>query len=374
MRAMRATLVGIILSITAAGCVTPNLGPMEPPGVSNEVRKAVHRLAVRGPSPPTVSLTSDLDGKGAATGKTAAAAGLGWLGGTMQAAGEAGDGGALVLAFGLVTTPFAVAGGALYGAAASDTREAITEGNKTLISVLDFAPERFRRVLERTFADSVPVAYEFTDDLSDGELAARGFDAVLDIRMDALTSSPSENRLHAYFYTASSAELRVFDHADLTRVRTYDARLPDRAVSSWAKDGGRQALGDLDASYEDMAGRMVDDFFLRKSIQVQGIEPVSRGWSVGTISGTVPMFVWSAHDGAKDVPAPDVVYEVLVYTGSQAPDEGIRTETTRYVPAEPLKKCKRYRWRVRAHYETFGQPTQSNWSPVYQFKTPCRGS
>lgn len=371
MRTLREIVACIVLSITAAGCVTPGLGPMEPPGVSNEVRKAVHRLAVRGPSPPKVSLTSDLDGKGAATGKTAAAAGLGWLGGTMEAAGDAGEGGALVLAFGLVTTPFAVAGGALYGAAASDTREAIIEGNRTLTSVLEFAPDRFRHTLEQAFADSVPVSYEFTGDLPDAELAAQGFDAVLDVHMDRLTSSPSENRLHAYFYAASSAELRIFGSPDLTRTRTYGGRLPDRAVSSWAKDGGRQALADLDASYEEMAGQMVDDFFLRKSVQVQGIEPVSRGWSAGRISGTVPMFVWSAHDGANARPASDVDYEVLVYTGSKVPDAGVRTQTTRYVPAEPLKKCSRYRWRVRAHYESFGEPTQSDWSPVYQFKTPC---
>jgi len=289
MYTLRTIVTAIALCITAAGCVTPSMGPMEPPGIANQVRNEIHRLAIRNPNPPSISLTSDLDGKGKATGKTAMAAGLGWLGGTMEAAGDSGEGAGLVLAFGLITTPIAVAGGAIYGAAASDTREAIVTGNETLTTVLDFAPERFRHALETSFAAGVPVAYEFTGDLGDAELAARGFDAVLDIQMDTLVSAPSENHFHTYFSHANRAELRIFNRPELRRSRTYGDRLSSRAVSSWARDGGRQVLADLDTSYQEMAGEIVDDFFLRKAIQVQGMEPVSRGWSVGTISGTLPL-------------------------------------------------------------------------------------
>jgi hypothetical protein len=317
-------------------------------------------------------LTSELDGKGAATGKAAAAAGLVWLGGTMEAAADAGEGGMLVLAFGLVTTPVAVAGGALYGAAASDTKEAIATGNRTLHSILGFAPERFEHALETKFAEGVPVDYEFTGELSDSELAARGFDAVLDVRMETLRSSPSENRFHAYFDHVNRVELRVLRRPELNVSQSYDERLPDRSVSSWARDGGRQALTDLDQSYQEVAAEIVDDFFLRKSIQVQGIEPVSKGWSVGTISGTVPLFIWSARDGGDAQPGQDVDYEVMIYSGRTPPESGVRTGTMRYVPQTPLEGCQRYNWRVRAHYESFGSATTSDWSPVYRFKTPCR--
>lgn len=372
MNVIRGTLLALAIGLAGAGCVTPQVGPMEPAGMSNQVRKEIHRLAVRGPNPPKVSLTSDLDGKGAATGKAALGAGLGWLGGATEAAFEAGEGGALLLAFGLVTTPIAAAGGALYGATGSDTQEAIREGNLTLTSVLDFAPDHFRRVLEQTFAEGVPVDYEFTGDLNDAELAARGFDAVLDIRMESLVSMPSENRFQTYFDHTNRAELRVFGRPDLTRSRTFAGRLSDRAVSSWAKDGGRQLLSDLDASYAETAEDIVEHYLLRKSVRVHGIEPVSRGWSVGSISGTVPMFVWSARDGATEAAGPDVDYEVRVYTGNKPPDAGVRTAVSRFVPTEPLQACKRYHWQVRAHYESFGRPAQSDWSPVYRFKTPCR--
>ncbi len=373
MKAIRTIFATLAMSLAAAGCVTPAIGPMQPPaGVSNHVRKEIHRLAVRGPTQPKVSLTNDLDGKGAATGKAAVGAGAAWLGGTLDAVGDSGDGGALVLLFGLVTTPIAVAGGALYGATASDTREAIDEGNQTLTGVLDFAPDRFRNVLEKQFAESVPVEYQFTGNLSDAELAALGFDAVLDIRMDTLGSVPSDDRIQTHFDYTNRAELTVFNRPDLSRSRIYGDRLQDRAVSSWAKHDGRQLLADLDTSYEETAREMIDDFFLKKAIRVQGMEPVSRGWSVGTISGTVPMFVWSARDGAQAEPDPDVSYEVLIYRGNKPPETGIRSTTTRYVPAEPLKACKRYNWQVRAHYVSFGEPAQSEWSPVYRFKTPCR--
>jgi hypothetical protein len=371
MRTIRNLLAAIALVTMAAGCMTPAIGPVEPLGISSQVRKEVHRLAVRGPAPPKVSLTSDLDGKGAATANSAFAAGGAWLGGTMQAAGESGEGAALVLVLGLVTTPIAIAGGALYGAASSDSREAITAGNQTLNGVLEFTPDHFRRALEKQFGEGAPVDYEFTGDLSDAELAALGFDAVLDVRMESLVSAPSENRFHAFFVQASQAELRVFNRPDLTRTMTYDDRLESRAVSSWASNGGQQLLADLDVSYAKTAAEIVDDFFLRKAVRVQGIEPVSRGWSVGTISGTVPMFVWSARDGAESAPDPEVDYEVRLYTGNKPPETGIMTQTTRYVPTEPLETCKRYRWQVRAHYQSFGTPAQSDWSPVYRFKTPC---
>ncbi|HEY5646665.1 MAG TPA: hypothetical protein VIS76_12020, partial [Pseudomonadales bacterium] len=339
---------------------------------SNHVRKEIHRLAVRGPTAPTVSLTSDLDGKGAATGKTAVAAGAVWLGGTMQAAGDAAEAAPLVLALGLVTTPFAVAGGALYGAAVADSAEAIAEGNQTLSGVLDFAPDRFRAALERQFAAQAPIEYAFTPEASDEELAARGFDAVLDIRMESLVSAPSENRLRTHFTQSSRAELRVFNRPDLDRTRHYSERLSERAVSSWAKNDGRLLLADLDASYAETAADVVDDFFLKKAIRVQGIEPVSRGWSAGTISGTLPMFVWSARDGARQQPDDDVNYEVMIYAGRKAPESGTLTKTSRYVPPEPLQACRTYNWRVRAHYESFGQPEVSDWSPGYRFKTPCK--
>jgi len=371
MHRFRRTFVALALVIAASGCASHGVAPTETQVVPNQVRQEIHRLAVRGPLDPRVSLTDELDTKGAASGKWAAGAGLGWLGGTIEAAAEAGVAGPFVFAFGLVTTPIAAASGAIYGAANSDTRQAIDDGNRVLAGALDFAGDRFRRAVELRFGEGVPVDYRFVDDRTDAELVADGFDAVLDIHMDSLVGSPSEDGARVVFEYVNRAELTIFGRPDLAQSNRYGGRIGPRPVSSWAQDDGRRLLSELDAGYEVVAGRMVDDLFLSKAIRVQGLEPVSKGWLAGSISGTLPMFVWSARDGSTDEPGADVEYEVLVYSGSKAPETGTRTKTTRYVPPEALQACTRYRWQVRAHYRSFGQPMASEWSPTYRFKTAC---
>ncbi len=368
----RKWLVFIALLGALSGCVSSGSGHVEPPGVANQVRSQIQKLAIRGPGKPTISLTNDLDSRGKATGKAALSAGLGWLNLTMQAAAEADEAGIFVLAAGLITTPVAAAGGAFYGAAASDSAAAIVDGNQTLETILEFAPARMRRILKQAFSDAIPVHFEFSGDVTDAELAALGFDAVLDIHMDSLSSAPSENQFHVWFSSANRAELRVFGRPDLTRQQTYDHVLSSRAVSGWARDGGAQLLNALDESYETTAEGILDYFFLKNSIQVQGLEPVSRGWRVGRIPGTRPMFAWSARDGQLKPETGEVEYELLVYQGREPPGSGIRTQSTYYVPDESLTECRLYSWQVRAHYESFGRSTSSDWSPVYRFKTECK--
>jgi len=364
-------LGGLGMIVAASGCTTLKPQVAEDPGISNQVRNEIHRLAVRDPNAPQVALADQLESRGAATGKSALGAGLLWLGGTFEAASEAGAAGPFVAALGVLTTPFAMVGGALYGAVTSDTQHGIETGNQILTRVLDFAPDRFRHALEQRFQAGVPVDYAFVRGMTDAELAAAGFDAVLDVRMNSLTSSPSEEGTRVYFEHASRAELRILGQPDLTRSRFYSGRLGPRTVSDWAGQQGQQLLTALDAEYEAVAGNIVDDFLVRKSIRVQGLEPVSTGWAAGTISGTMPLFVWSARDGASAEPGADVTYEIRIYQGSQVPESGVSSTTTRYVPAEPLQACRRYRWQVRAHYVTFGEPVASDWTPVYRFKTPC---
>ena len=146
------------LSVAAAGCAIQPVatGPAQ---LSNSERDQIGRMAIRGPSRPSVRLTAELDNKGKAAGKTAAAAGAGWLGASFDAAASSNDatGGLLLLAFGLVTTPVVAAGGAVYGAAAADSDEAIEAGNSVLEEVLDSASSRFRDAFEAEFFETIPV-------------------------------------------------------------------------------------------------------------------------------------------------------------------------------------------------------------------------
>jgi len=372
-RAARNLTLLVLFALTAGGCATAPLPLTGTAVVPNSLRSEIGRLAIRSPSTPSVSLTADLDNKGEAAANIATSAGAGWLGGTAQAAGETGEPitASVILVLGLVTTPIVAAGGAVYGASAANTDEEIARGNADIERALDFAPEYFERSVETAFADAVPIPYEFVGALTNEELLRRGFDSVLDLRMVSITSAPGESRLNAGFATSNEVRLTRLANSELLVYRTYSAALRPRTVSSWAGDNGDLLLRDLDDAFSDIAEDMVDQFFVATPIRVRGLEPVSRGWlGTATISGTVPMFVWAGLDGQKP-PGADVTYEVVVYPKGQAPERGVLTSATRHVPSEPLLACQQYRWKVRAHYDSFGDPAETEWTPEYRFRTPC---
>jgi hypothetical protein len=363
----------LMVLIAAGGCTT--MQPSQsPPALSTVAREQIGHMAVRGPTVPKISLTTDLDGKGAAAGKTAVAAGAGWLGGTFDAAGQSGDeGGALVLALGLVATPFVAAGGAMYGAAAADSADSVAGGNAVLDEALDFAPAQLQRALERRLDEAAPVSWEFVPaGATDGELAQQGFDSVLDLEMTSIASQPSENHLHVYFTTMNRARLTALPSGRTLATRSYDRSLPPRAVSSWAGQHGEALTSALGEVYAEVAAELAEEFFLAPAIRVKGLEPVSRNaYSVGRIPGLRPLFVWSALDGGSASPAPDVEYELAISVRGDDEPQLYRTSITRYVTPENLQACKTYEWQVRAHYTSFGSAVASPWTPEYRFKTPC---
>ncbi len=371
----RSILLIVTVVLTGTGCAGLQTAPNGPGAVSNSVRNEMGRMAVRAPSQPSVALTEDLINKGGAAGKTAAAAGLGWLGGSIEAAAQTGEpfSAALILALGLVTTPIVATGGAVYGATVADTDEAIDEGNRVLEDSLAFAPARFEHNLQTLMADKAPLAYTFVPAGTDNsDLRARGFDSVMDLQMRSLQSQPSENRYEVNFSSHNRVVVTALSDERVLETRHYERRTADGSVSSWARDNGEVLLADLDKRFAGISEEIVSEFFLAPAIRVQGLEPMSRGWGrAGTISGLRPMFVWSALDGASDAPGADVEYEISLFTKKNSPAVGVRSRVMRYVPAENLLACQNYRWKIRAHYDSFDAPTVTGWSPTYRFKTPC---
>lgn len=366
---IHAAILGLVL---AGGCAVQQ--PVQPTGMANTTRDQIGRMAIRGPDRPKVALVASLDTKGAAARKTAVSAGASWLGGSFEAAGQAGEGGLLIAAFGLVTAPIVAAGGAVYGAAAADTEEEIANGNEALVQTLDFAPAHMRRALENAFISSAPVQWEFVDpDASNRELAARGFDSVLDMDMESIASHVSENDFHVYFDTLNRLTLTNLATGQALAKRKYWRELPSKAVSEWAGEGGNVLTNALYEQFADIARDVADDLFLLPAIRVQGVEPVSRRrFSAGTISGRRPLFVWSALDGGNGTPAQSVEYELAIAADRKADPVSYRTRKMRHVPPDSLESCRAYSWKVRAHYLSFGEPTMSEWSPEYRFKTPCK--
>jgi hypothetical protein len=319
-------------------------------------------------------LTSDLNGKGAAAGRTAASASAGWLNGIFEGAGSSGDEGAIfIAALGIMVTPVVAAGGAAYGAASADSQDAVKEGNQVLERTLDFAPAQLQHALASAFAETAPVDYEFVPaGTPDAELARRGFDSVLDVQMDSITSQPSQNLMHVYFDLRNRVRLTDLDSGQVLGARVYNMALMDQAVSGWAGNDGAKLTTALDETYTDIAGDLADHLFTAPAIRVKGMQPVSANpYRVGTIPGQRPMFVWSALDGGSRAKPPSTVeYEIALAAGKKE-QQSFRTRQMRFVPAESLLPCKVYRWQVRAHYSNFGEPITSEWSPENRFKTSC---
>ncbi len=369
----RTILLIIIVALT--GCAGLQTGPTGPAAVANSVRNEMGRMAVRAPSQPSVTLTADLVNKGEAAGKTAAAAGLGWLGGSLDAAAQTEEpfSAAIILAFGLVTAPFVATGGAVYGATVADTDEAIAEGNRVLEDSLAFAPARFQHNLQTLMADKAPLAHLFVPaDTENAVLRARGFDSVMDLQMRSLRSQPSENQFEVNFSSDNRVVVTALIDERVLETRHYARQTADASVSSWARNNGEVLLTDLDKRFAEISEEIVSEFFIAPAIRVRGLEPVSSGWGrAGRISGLKPLFVWSALDGASDTPGADVDYEILLFTKKTNPAAGVRSRQMRYVFAENLLACQSYRWKIRAHYDSFGAPAVSEWTPTYRFKTPC---
>jgi hypothetical protein len=367
------TLWQLMLIPLICGCAAAGRIPPEPPALAHSSRAQIGHLAVRGPGTPIVSLTGDVSGKGEAARNTAAAAGMSWLEGSLQAASEAGEGGLLVAAFGLITTPLVAAGGALYGAAAADAKEDIASGQQVLERALVAAPLQLRQALESRFATDVPVSYEFVAQTSsNAELRQRGFDSVLDISLKTLSSYPDRSNLEIVFESLQRATLVSLHSGQQLHSRIYVQNLPAAPVSAWASDDARALLSDLRGAYDSFAAELVQEFFLQPSIRVQGREPVSTSrYGVGSISGTVPMFVWSAFDGRSRSASDDVNYELAIKAEGDAEYSNHFSTKPRMFLPDPLQTCQVYQWKVRAHYLNFNIPSQSNWSSGYRFKTPC---
>ena len=369
--------LAILMLTLTVGCATTFEEP-GPDALSTANRTEMGRLAIRGPMRPSVALTGEdeLETKGEAAKSKAAGAAAGWLGGSLQAGAESGDplGFMLMATIGIVGAPVAAVGGAVYGATAADSVEELQAGNEVITEALAFAPQRFRSSLIDALEGAAPVSYTFVDpSVTDLALQAQGFDAVLNVTMESITSAASESGLEVSFSSTNRMELVSLDDGRMLETRFFDATTPARNVSDWAAESAQPLFDGLGVGFDEMAAEIVEVFFLAPSIRVKGLEPVSASrYRVGRIDTLQPLFVWGALDGDRGIGAQDgVEYEVVVFPKGDVPGSGERTAATRFVTAEPLVACTSYQWKVRAHYQEFGAATSSEWTPTYRFKTPC---
>ncbi len=375
---LKLTILG--LTLICVGCAT-TAGLVQPPvtAISTSARQEVNVLAIRGPHAPSIHVSGDeIARRSQVIGATAKEAGLGSISAGFQAGAEAGEPltAIFMAALGIAAAPFAATGGAIYGGVISDTDEDIKASVPQLRAALQQAPAHMERQLRlHADADLSGIQYEYVAPSTTNEaLRERGFDAVLDLDMKRLDTMPSENLAQVRLVSRNTVRLTDLDNDVVLARRDYQAFTDDKKFSTWVGHDAAPLFDALDRTFAEISTDLIDDFFLNPSIQVQGLEPIATdAMRRGRIDSMKPLILWRTLDANMDLPDDrDVEYELLLYTGSKTPDEGIRVATDRYVPDGLLEHCKRYRWKVRAHYQSFGQPVASPWSPVYRFGTPCR--
>lgn len=365
------TLLCVQLGVMTA-CTTHRIIPAESPGLANSARNQIGRLAVRGLDTTSVSLTTALIGKSTAARNSAS---TGWLNGAFNAAGqESGEGALLLAVFVLITTPVVAAGGALYGASIADREAEIAAGNRVLEQALHDGPRQLREALRQRFDHQIPVPFEFVDTgISNVELTNQGFDSLLEVSVDTLSSLPDASGIRVTFEALLRGTLTHLASGRKLFSRIYVRDLPFAPVSRWAMDDAAELKQKLRQAFGNMADELVAEVFLQPAMCAYGIQPVSTGrYRVGTISGTVPLFVVNAVDGRTFNPTGKVEYELDVWRAQHEPHLSTRSRTPGLALPDPLAGCSVYKWRVRVHYRSFSEPEKSQWSPEYRFKTPCR--
>ena len=376
---LRLTMLG--LALICVGCTT-TMGLVQPPvtAISTSARQEVNALAIRGPHAPSIQVSGDeIARRAQVVGAKAKAAGLGSISAGFEAGAEAGEPFTAVFlaALGIAAAPFAAAGGAIYGGAISDTDEDIKARVPLLRAALTRAPEhmerQFRSHVDAAGLGGIQIEYVAASTTNDA-LRDQGFDSVLDLEMKRLDTMPSDDLAQVKLLSRNTISLTDLDDDVVLARRDYQVYTTDKKFSTWVDQDAAPVFEALDATFAEMSDELIGDFFVDPSIQVQGLEPIaSDSMRRGRIDSMRPLIVWQALDA--NMPLRDdqaVEYELLLYTGSKVPQQGIRLTSDRYVPEDLLQQCKRYRWKVRAHYGSFGEPVASPWSPEYRFGTPCR--
>ena len=339
-------------TMICVGCTTVNV--VQPPvtAISTSARQEVNVLAVRGPHPPSIHVSGDeIARRAQVVGAKAKEAGFGSISAGFEAGAEAGEPltAILMATLGIAAAPFAATGGAIYGGAISDTDEDIRASVPKLRTALGRATSQMEEQLKlhTQAADLSGFEFEYvTPSTSNEALRDRGFDAVLDVKMKRLDTMPSENLAQVRLVSRNTVSLTDLDNDAVLAQRDYQAFTDDRKFSTWVDQDATPLFEALDVSFAEISESLIDDFFRTPSIVVEGLEPIATDATRrGRIDGVKPLILWKTLDANMPLPeGHDVEYELLLYTGSKAPQQGIRPTANRYVPEDLLEQCKRYRW------------------------------
>lgn len=305
---------------------------------------------------------------------------------------------------GVLFAPVVAVGGAVYGAIVADSAD---EVQKSINSIETLLPGmEFQQVLRQNVAEftrrRTSQHFVRTDLLgSESPGQPRNFqdekelDSVLEVGI-------WEIRLQDQSLSNTRVVLKVTGFARLVRVRNgslclekeYRYQSAARDLDIWAQHGGSLVKDELKLAYEQIAGRIVDDYFLTVSDFPQPIAslavtqpiPETGFFTAGFVKPLAtqqPVLGWQPFPSEQDVAgldgerlkrASEIVYDLRIADQEEQfvfSRHDLAQPT--YKPETPLPPCRIYNWQVRARFRVDEAVSVTPWisDKRNRFKTDC---
>ncbi|NKB98476.1 MAG: hypothetical protein GKR90_08290 [Pseudomonadales bacterium] len=311
--------------------------------------------------PKSVGVT---DGKGEGIAKGAGGAALSWAGASLS------TGEPITALVGLMFTPVAAVGGAIYGGVVSDKATDVTAQK----AILDDNIATLPAVFDRQLTSELQAMNWLTHTLSveqkhDSKLV------VGPIELEATSNGPN-NEL-SFTLTTHTKLTRVTGKTPLFQ-RTYKNHSRVEPLRDWTTNNGIEIAATIQVLAENTVAQILDDYFRRSALSVTPLYPVKKGFfRAPRLETTQPTFQWAVRDARNELDVEALSHFDGLQFDLRLIDQNGVIETIEslndpsHTVKAPLAGCMNYRWTTRARYRSMQQSRTTSWSPEQRFRTPC---
>lgn len=385
----------VLVALLLGGCATKSARPL-----GTEQRQGLGRLGVATAHFAPSVVLEITRGKGDSAARAAANAALGTLEGGLQTR----DGFGFLLS--VLLAPVIAVGGAVYGAVAGDSAAEVHRLADPLDEVLygrELQQLLKEALLQHTRRTAQPIA---RSDLRGSGAEGRwqdyrgevDLDTVLEVGIrEILLSDESVANTRVNLQVTGFARLVAVSDGGVVLEQDYLYRSIDRSLAEWSRNGGTRLRSELNAAFDQIAGRIADDYFLTlaelppKLASLAATRPLPHFCFfceafLEPLPTATPEFCWEPFPAAADLVgaqgallqgAEDVVYDLRV-TGLVKPSETIRYDIaeTCYRFTAPLTPCRVHWWQVRARFRVGERLYATPWvmDERNRFRPSCASS
>lgn len=305
---------------------------------------------------------------------------------------------------GVLLAPVAAVGGAVYGAIVADSADEVQKSINPIETLLHGM--EFQQVLRQNVAEFTRrrTSQRFVQtDLMGSESPGQPRNLQDEKELDSvLEVGIREIRLQDQNLSNTRVVLKVTGFARLVRVRDgslclekdYRYQSADRGLDIWAQHGGSLVKDELRLAYEQIAGLIVDDYFLPVSDFPQPIAslavtqpiPETGFFTAGFVKPLAtqqPVLGWQPFPSEQDMAgldgerlkrASEIVYDLRI-ADQEEQFIFFRHDLAQptYKPETPLPPCRIYNWQVRARFRVDEAVSVTPWisDKRNRFKTDC---